>query len=50
MLVVFLAVDVPEVALFGVDVADGGVLLVGVRGTELRTLTGKVFKLYAHGH
>jgi len=40
----------PEVALLGVDEADGGVLLVGVGGAELRALTGKVFKLHAHGH
>lgn len=40
----------PEVALHGSDGADGGVLLVGVRGAKLGTLAGEVFKLHTHCH
>lgn len=47
---VCVAVDPPEVALFGVDEADGGILLISVRGTELCTLTGEVFELDADCH
>lgn len=47
---VCVAVDLPEVALLGVDEADGGVLLVCVRGAELGTLAGEVFKLHTHRH
>lgn len=50
MLAVLVAVYLPEVALFGVDEADGGVLLVGIRGAELGTLTGKAFKLHTYYH
>ncbi len=50
MLSVLETVDLPEVALFGVNEADGGVLLIGVRGAELGTLTGKVFKHHTHCH
>lgn len=51
MILVMCAADhLPEVALFGVDEADGGVLLVGVGGAQLCTLTGKVFKLHTHCH
>lgn len=41
---------VPEIALLGVDEADGGVLFVGVGGDKVVTLTGEVFKLHTHGH
>lgn len=46
----FEAVHLPEVALFGVDEADGGVLFVGVRCAKVGTLTGEVFKLHTHCH
>lgn len=42
--------DVPEVALFGVDEADSGILLVAVCGAELLVFTGKVFELHTHRH
>lgn len=50
MHVVCVAVFLPEVALFGVDETDGGVLLVGVSGDEICTFAGKVFKLHTHCH
>lgn len=43
-------VYLPEVALFGVDEADGGVLFVGVVCDKVVTLTGEVFKLHTHCH
>lgn len=50
MLVVCAVHYLPEVALFGVDEADSGILLVGVCGTKLVIFTGKVFKLHTHCH
>lgn len=38
----------PEVALFGVDEADGGILFIGVGGAKVGTLTGEVLKLHTH--
>lgn len=38
----------PEVALFGVDEANGGILFIGVGGAEVGTLTGEVLKLNTH--
>lgn len=50
MLVVCAVHYLPEVALFGVDEADSGILLVGICGTKLFIFTGKVFKLHTHCH
>lgn len=47
---VCVAGDLPEVAPFGVNETDSGVLLVGVRGAELLTVAGNAFKLHTHWH
>ena len=42
--------DRPEVALGGLDEADGGVLLVGVGGAQQGALAGQLLKLHTQRH
>lgn len=46
----FWMVHIPEVALFGVDEADNGVLFVGISRAHIGALAAEVFKLHAHCH
>lgn len=50
MLVAHAAARSPEEAPFWMDGDDRGVLLVGVCGVELQTITWMVLKLYTHQH
>lgn len=50
ILTMYVALHIPEEALLGVDGDDCGVLLIGVCGAKVCTLTGIVLKLHTHCH